>query len=308
MATKTSLLADALGEYHKSSNEILFYCPFCKHHKRKFSVNLNTNNYKCWICDVRGRNVRRILKTRLSYSKLCEWDRLTNSFDLSKLDNNIFDIEQESKEIVDLPKEFISLANKDLPVTTKFAYKYLMDRGLTKQDIILWKIGVCLSGQYEGRVVVPSFDNNGDCDYFIARGYGKQFPKYMNPKVSKDIIFNELFIDWNKDIVLVEGVFDAIKAQNAIPLLGSTLAEETKLFKKIVQYDPVVYVALDPDAETKSNNIINKLLKYDIEVHKINIKGFEDVGAMTKNDFIHFKQNAKQINENWFLENQIMAI
>ena len=308
MISKPSLLVDALGEYHKSGNEILFYCPFCKHHKRKFSVNIITNNYKCWICDVRGRNVRRILKTRLSYSKLCEWDRINNVVDLSKIDNNIFESIKHDKELVELPEQFISLANSNLPTTTKFAHKYLLDRGLTKQDIVLWKIGVCLSGPYEGRVIIPSFDLNGDCDYFIARGYGKQFPKYMNPKVSKDIIFNELFIDWNKEIILVEGVFDAIKAENAIPLLGSTLSEDTNLFKKIAHYDPVVYVALDPDAETKSNEIINRLLKYDIEVYKVNIKGFEDVGAMTKNDFLQFKQNAKLITDDWFLENQIMAI
>jgi DNA primase len=234
---------------------------------------------------------------------------MNNVVDISEIDSDLFAIKQEmAKEIVDLPKEFISLANKNLPVTTKFATKYLLDRGLTKQDIIMWKIGVCCSGEYEGRIIVPSFDLNGNCDYFIARSYGKQFPKYMNPKVSKDIVFNELFIDWNKDIVLVEGVFDAVKCTNAIPLLGSTLNEKTTLFNKIVQYDPTVYVALDPDAEEKSNDIINKLSRYDIEVYKIDVSGFEDVGTMTKQQFNKRKENAKLVIEDWLLESQIMAI
>lgn len=309
MPSKSSLLSNALGEYYKAGNELLFYCPFCKHHKKKLSVNLNTNNYKCWICDVRGKNVRRLLKTRLSYSQLYEWDKLNNVIDLNQLDEDLFDDKhQVVKELVELPKEFISLANPNLPITTKFAYKYLQDRGITKQDIVMWKIGVCLSGEYQGRVVVPSFDLNGDCDYFVARSYGNSFPKYMNPKVSKDIVFNELFIDWNKDVVLVEGVFDAMKAENAIPLLGSTLNEKTTLFNKIIHYDPVIYIALDPDAETKSNDIINKLTRYDIQVYKIDVSGYEDVGTMTKNQFLQRKEEAKLITDDWLLENQIMAI
>jgi DNA primase len=309
MATKTSLLSAALGEYHRSGDELLFFCPFCKHHKRKLSVNLTSNNYKCWVCDIRGRNVRRLLKVRLSYSQLYEWDKMNNVIDITQIDSDLFnDKEVFVKETIDLPSQFISLANKNLPVTTRFATKYLLDRGLTKQDIVMWKIGVCCSGEYEGRIIVPSFDLNGNCDYFVARSYGKQFPKYMNPKISKDIVFNELFIDWNQDIVLVEGVFDAIKSKNAIPLLGSTLNEKTTLFNKIVQYDPVVYVALDPDAEEKSNDIINKLAHYDIQVYKVDISGFDDVGAMTKKQFVERKENAKFIGDDWLLESRIMAI
>mgnify|MGYP005631781647 CR=1 FL=1 len=41
--------------------------------------------------------------------------------------------------------------------------------------------------------------------YFVARTYNGDAYKYKNPNASKDIIFNELFIDWNTDLVLVEG-------------------------------------------------------------------------------------------------------
>lgn len=309
MPTKVSLLSSALGEYHRTGDEILFFCPFCKHHKKKLSVNLKTNNYKCWVCDQRGKNIRRLLKARLSYSQLFEWDKINNIVDLTQLNSDLFEQQQaQIKEVIDLPKDFISLANKELPMTTKFAAKYLFDRGLTKQDILMWKIGVCLSGEYAGRIVVPSFDLNGNCDYFVARSYAKAFPKYVNPNISKDIVFNELFVDWNKDIVLVEGVFDAIKAENAIPLLGSTLNENTTLFNKIVKYDPTVYIGLDPDAEKKANDIINKLLHYDIQVYKIDVSGFDDIGTMTKTQFKERKDKSKLITDNWLLESQIMAI
>ena len=88
--------------------------------------------------------------------------------------------------------------------------KYLHSRGVTKADILRWKIGFCFDGEYRNRIIIPSFDEDGDCSYFIARSYTGDSYKYKNPRASKDIVFNDLFIDWNKDLVLVEGVFDAL--------------------------------------------------------------------------------------------------
>ena len=307
--TKTSLLSSALGEYRRSGDELLFFCPFCQHHKRKLSVNLKTNNYKCWVCDERGKNVRRLLKSRLTHSQLYEWDKLNNVVDLTQLDDNIF---QEQiitlEEVIQLPEEFVSLANKNLPLSSKFAMRYLLDRGYTKEDIVMWKVGYCCNGEYEGRVIVPSFNDNGDINYFVARSYADKFPKYMNPKVSKDIVFNELYLDWNKDIILVEGVFDAMKAKNAIPLLGSTLNQKSNLFKKIVYYEPDVYIALDPDAEKKASQLIENLIQYDLNLYKIDVSGFGDVGEMTKEQFEEAKKEAQHISDDWVLEKGLLAI
>lgn len=306
---KTSLLSAALGEYRRSGDELLFFCPFCQHHKRKLSVNLKSNNFKCWICDERGKNVRRLLKSRLTNSQLYEWDKINNVVDLTQLDDNIFQEQVISlEEVIQLPEEFISLANKNLPLSSKFAMRYLLDRGYKKEDIVMWKVGYCSSGEYAGRVVVPSFNDNGDINYFVARSYADKFPKYMNPKVSKDIVFNELYLDWNKDIILVEGVFDAMKAKNSIPLLGSTLNQKSNLFKKIIYYEPNVYIALDPDAEKKASQLIENLIQYDLNLFKIDVEGFGDVGEMTKEQFLEAKANAQPIGDDWVLEKGLLAI
>ena len=131
---KTSLLSAALGEYRRSGDELLFFCPFCQHHKRKLSVNLKSNNFKCWICDERGKNVRRLLKSRLTNSQLYEWDKINNVVDLTQLDDNIFQEQVIAlEEVIQLPEEFISLANKNLPLSSKFAMRYLLDRGYKKE-------------------------------------------------------------------------------------------------------------------------------------------------------------------------------
>ena len=93
-------------------------------------------------------------------------------------------------------------------------------------------------------------------------------------------------MDWSSDIILVEGVFDAIIAgRNAVPILGSTLNEHSLLLRRIVKEDAGVYIALDPDATKKELEIIKTLLNFDIEVWKVNIGDNEDVGSMKKEQF-----------------------
>ena len=131
----------------------------------------------------------------------------------------------------------------------------------------------------------------------------------MNPSLSKDIIFNHLYIDWDSDIILVEGVFDAIVAgPNAIPLLGSTLREESKLFQEIVRNDSSIFIALDKDAEKKSKKIISKLLSYGIEIYKIDTSGLDDVGVMTKEEFVTRKEEAINIKNDDYLLYEVMNL
>ena len=108
---------------------------------------------------------------------------------------------------------------------------------------------------------------------------------------------------------MVEGVFDAVKVPNSIPILGSTLREDSKLFSQILKHDPAVYVALDPDAEKKAFILIESLLKYDVEVYKVPIKPYKDVGEMSKAEFLRRKAESQLFkNTDSILLERIMGI
>ena len=301
---KLNLLSSILGSFYKTNDEYLFHCPKCEHHKKKLSLNLEKDAFKCWVCDYHGRSIKRLVRRYGQYSQKKEWLQLTNQVEISSFSSNLFATEEQEvlKQRVNLPDEFVSLANKNLSIGTVPARKYLKDRGITKQDIIRWKIGYCSDGKYANRVVLPSFNLDGNCDFFTARTYVNDWKKYVNPPVDRDIIFNELYIDWEEDLIIVEGPFDAITAgPNSVPLLGSTLRENSKLFQKIVQHDTTVYIALDSDVERKSMGLIKKLLQYDIEVNKIDIGKYSDIGEMNKEQFNIFKENAVVMGETNYL-------
>ena len=306
------ILNEIFGRYIDKGTELLFTCPVCNHHKRKFSINLDKAVYKCWVCDYRGHNIRRLVRRFGSYLQLQSWEELSDRSDLEKFSDLFMEGFREEnivKTTIPIPEEFVSLTQENTPATGTYAMKYLTSRGVSKQDILKWKIGYCFNGQYRNRIIVPSFDEDGDCNYFIARSYSGDSYKYKNPMASKDIIFNELFIDWNSDLVLVEGVFDALVAGNAVPILGSTLRSESKLLRKIVWNDTPIYIALDPDAAAKERRIIEMLLRYDIELYKIDVSGYEDVGSMPKDIFQQRKSNATFIDrDNYLLLDLLSAV
>ena len=307
---KTKILREVLGTGYVQRQEILFGCPACNHRKRKLSVNIDKNVFKCWICDYRGRNIRRLVRRFGTFTQLQKWDSFSGRIDFDKFEE-LFSPEKmpEDKPKVDLPEEFPSLCSRNVPATGQRAYNYLRKRGLTDTDLVRWKVGYCFEGEYRNRVIIPSFDDDGDASYFIARSYNGDSYKYKNPRSSKNIVFNELFIDWNEDLTIVEGVFDAMVAGNAAPILGSTLQKDARLIQKIVYNDTPVYVALDADAREKENKIIETLLKYDVELYKIDVDGYEDVGSMPREVFRERKQKASFIDrDNYLLLNLLSAI
>jgi DNA primase len=309
MKEKLDILSNILGSHFDSNEEHLFSCPYCKHHKNKFSVNIEKNVYKCWICDARGNNIYRIVRRFGSFSNSEAWKAVSGEkIDLNQFENLFWeDTENEEPEqVIDMPPNFKTLTSKALTATGRRAIRYLQSREVNRSDILKWKIGYCNGGPYKNRVIIPSFSEKGNLNYFIARTFSDDYRRYMNPSFSRDIIFNELYVDFDKEVTIVEGVFDALKTENAIPILGSTIREASKIFKKIVKNDTPVLLALDPDVVHKSEKIKKLLLKYGIEVRemKYNDKN-RDIGEMSKKEVKEMTMSAPFIRD---CDNLISAI
>ena len=281
------IIKDFLGSHYKSKDEYLFYCPKCKHHKRKLSLNFDKNVFKCWICDYIGKDIGRLVYSYGTPENKRQWKVIAGVVDFSELD------EKEEKLTVKLPEEFITLTGKKVKPLSIPARKYLKERNLTRSDLVWWKIGYCPDGEFEKRIIIPSFDLSGSVDYFIARSYTSgSWQKYKNPPSEKDFIFNELYLDWNSGVTIVEGVFDAMVAGNAIPLLGSTLRENSYVFQKILDNCQEIYIALDADATEKELKIGKLFMSYGVDVYRIDTSGFGDIGEMDKETFQTRKKTA----------------
>ena len=258
-------------------NEQAHHCPFCNHHKKKLQVNLDTQRWHCWVCDSKGRSVQSLLR-KLNVD-IRDLNRLK---DIYGEDDYTLVEKDEYVAKLQLPSEFKQLHFKPKGFNPEYnqAINYLKERGITHADIVKYNIGYCSEGLYFGRIIVPSYDGNGDLNYFIARSYYKEERmKYKNPPVNRDVIVFENQINWNEPITLVEGVFDSFSVKrNCIPLLGKFLL--SKLKNKIIEKGVKdITILLDSDAISDSTKHTDYFLKNGINVKNIIPTG-KDAGDM----------------------------
>lgn len=195
-----------------------------------------------------------------------------------------------------LPRGFRSLTKKWRGPIYESTMSYLRARGVTMEDITRMKIGYVEDGEYKNRVVFPSFDETGELNFFVGRGIYDTMRKYKHGNFDKDIIFNDYLIDWRKPVVITEGPFDALKAgDNAIPLQGTILTPDLKLYQKIVLSGVGVYFALDKDVFKKQLQIMLRMMSYGVRCWYVELGDHNDVGSMTKDQFLLAKNHAREV-------------
>lgn len=276
--TVINILDTALGVGSSlKGNEQAHHCPFCNHHKKKLQVNLDTQRWHCWVCDSKGRSIQSLLR-KLNVD-IRDLNRLK---DIYGEDDYTLVEKDEYVAKLQLPSEFKQLHFKPKGFQPEYnqALNYLKERGITQADIVKYNIGYCSDGLYFGRIIVPSYDENGDLNYFVARSYYKEERmKYKNPPVNRDVIVFENQINWNEPITLVEGVFDSFSVKrNCIPLLGKFLL--SKLKNKIIEKGVKdITILLDSDAIADSTKHTDYFIKNGINVKNIIPTG-KDAGDM----------------------------
>ena len=300
-----SIIENIFGDVHGylQSEQLQVNCPRCQEREGlsypdgKFNLEINTAKrmFRCWKCDEPkfsgslGRLVR-TFGSHVDYEMYKSYAGITRDY--------VFNDNEEKEFIqVRLPEEMISFAQMDASNPEHFeAYNYLVNERKLSRDIILrYRLGFCTTGKYAKRIIIPSFDKDGDVNYFVGRYYGtnekirKKLP-YLNPDADKDaIIFNEGLVNWDSTVYLVEGAFEMLSFPvNIIPMLGKTLS--TTLFLKLKELLPEVVVLLDPDAYKNSVELFYTLQTIYVgceeRVRIVKLPSKEDLDELRKNQGI----------------------
>jgi DNA primase len=279
-------------------DEVSFFCPLpppegCdgKHHKRKLSINLQKDVWHCWVCGQGGRNLLRLIA--IGGKEHPDYMEYSAEVEAAK------EKKEATKEYdrVRLPKEFRPLCVPSASPYYHQAIAYLDRRGVTAEDILTYKLGYAEDGPLKERIIFPSFDEHGELNFVVGRAIWERIsPPYMtNGRYNKDIIFNDILVDWSRPIVLVEGPFDAVKAgTNSVPLQGKFLSD--RLIARVLLKEVPVYIALDEDAAADTLAIAERLKGYGVETYIVEWKGVKDPGEMTKEQFQEHMRHAKRYN------------
>ncbi len=315
-----------IHKYNKNKYDMAVWCPFCNNpnqHKLKMILNLEKSVYHCWVCNSKGTSIPWLIK-KLSPQY---YDKSLELFPHKTLNQN----EDEWKNILQglsdsttinviaekaiLPTGFelctMNLSSKDPDV--RDVVNYLLKRGCSEHKMWMLRFGVSKDHNFHRMLIIPSFDDKGDLNYYTCRKIdANTFDafKYKNCEVSKkSIIFNDLLINWKQPLTLVEGPLDLLKTNdNSTCLLGSSLPKDGILFKKIVENKTPIILALDHDAYSKAIKIAQDLMYYDVEVKIMDTSIAKDVGDMDENVFKEYYNLACKIEQEDLLLNKINVI
>lgn len=261
-----NLVYNSMGSDYKKHTrtkyQISYDCPVCNDNKGNLEINYSKLVMKCWKCcndpDGLKGSLRKLVKEYGSRRDLRLYDEITKDH---VYEHKTVITDENYKPNINLPKDFIRMSTAKRNHEFLQAYNYLLMRGLNDDIIAKYDIGYCSTGYYSGRIIIPSYDKDGDLNYFVARSYCGHKNKYDNPEIAKtDIIVNQLNINWDSTIYLVEGLFDMIGLgiSNTIPLLGKDLSPklEYELIRKSKGY---IVICLDPDAKSNAYQIYHQL-------------------------------------------------
>ena len=271
-------------------------CPICastNSDKKKLVIRVDDDVNHCWVCGFKAHTLAPLIRKFGTQAQLLRYrdEFMPESSKNSSLFVNDDDDCLNEKIPLTLPSDFqlLTLASMIDPDVAA-AWSYIRARGITKNDAWYFKLGISNDRRWRRRIIVPSFDCDGKLNYYVARNIDEfdRRPKYDNPDENKlPIIFNELNVDWSKRLVICEGTFDMMKCgENVVPLLGSDLNEESKLFSQIISNNTPIALALDGDMwRTKTPKIIKKLQEYDVDVVLVDVREHGDPGKMSKQQF-----------------------
>lgn len=266
---KLQVLEQVLGSSRKvGQNDVIFYCPFCKHRKPKLQVHLDLEHWRCWVCNRKGRSLAILLRYLNAPKNLIE--KVKSKSDILIRNSSA---SKKREDELSLPAVFHPLYKKHPSIDYKHALVYLKNRGINEYDILRYNLGFCEEGDYSSMIVIPSYDLNFDLNFFVGRSFYDTDYKHKNPKISKNIIGFESLINWDEPITLVEGVFDAISVKrNAIPLFGKYINDS--LVEKIVNEGVQdINIFLDADAIRKALETVEFFMNSGLRVKLVEPTG-----------------------------------
>jgi DNA primase len=251
----------------KGGTHFLARCPICgdsKKSKSKRRFNLDYNNgspiYNCFNCGASGsfislystlkgvsisdaiKELRSfnpdLLKQKLSKPKP---NQTEDSNDYSEDHNYILKDSISPKESVD--GYLKSLYQKKLN-------KYIEERHIDSDMLIAYR------GRYQGRYIIPIYDENNRIVYFQARRLEESMiPKYMNPPIVKtNIIYNRQNINKSDSIIVCEGLLDAKSVYQGTSCLGKEINNDFLLSLMDLTTKDII-VAFDNDSAGMTSTI-----------------------------------------------------
>lgn len=274
-----NILVEALGEskqgfYDKNITQYQFNCLYCTEekggidNKYNLEISFSLGKFHCWSCGNAGP-ISRIIRKIGGKALVEEYFRIINDIRENRYYNlDLFKDLGETTPLfgLSLPKTFERINLETC--RDKQLKEYLSKRKITQDIIDYYNIGKTSWDEsdwnWRNRIILPSYDIDGNLNYFIGRVYKNNDTRYKYKNCTADknkIILHEDKIRWDADIYLVEGAIDCIYYSNAISLMGKSLTPKMELYSKLYERaNANIIICLDGDTDIRETKRIYQIL------------------------------------------------
>lgn len=275
-----------LKSYDFTRSTHTFNCPLCNEKRRRGNLSLIKNRgmvyavYKCWNGGCEAEDGIGPIKflSRVSPGAYNEYaiESFGGNIKKNMSGNVVIKEESEEEKYKKEMEEFSKLipisillnrnhpdhknifhamqSNEKFKEIFTLSGEMFSQRNITSSVYKNWYIG--FYGKYEGRVVIPFYDNNNSFKYFTARSVYKETDlRYKNPRLKRGInsIYNWFRVDKTIPVIATEGLIDSEFIQNSIAMLSVKVTEECEL--EFENSGAKIYYLFDNDPAGKKASI-----------------------------------------------------
>ncbi|MHA1289812.1 MAG: CHC2 zinc finger domain-containing protein [Candidatus Thorarchaeota archaeon] len=234
-------------------------CPFCGDHSNHLGVNPTTSIYNCWRCGATGGFIDLLSELSGQSWSVCKSmvEESAVSFREPVIDKVldllsggvVEEIESEETVVTSLPQEFELIT---LDIYSPLLDSYVVRRNLSWKTILSAGCGICRSGQYMSRMIIPVVCGGQLVAYQAADMTGFGSLKYENSPTYLGKV-NEYLFGYDairKRMIVVEGILD--KWRVGIEAVASFTSALTEAQRKLIFAKNLDELYLCYDGESKA--------------------------------------------------------
>lgn len=279
--------------------EVHMDCPRCGG-KQKLYVNRITKMFICFKCpdEFRGGLIKLISTLdRMTWSEAANYVR--SAYTGPRVRSAPISIPAPVTREAAMPENYRKLTDPNDPRQKPYWDYALNKRRLTVDQVLRYGMGFCLLGPYAFRLIVPII-NYGRLFSFVARDItGRSDRKVLTPpeNLQKKALFNLDSLHGHESVVIVEGVFDALRADDrCVASLGKTLSATQQHLLRQAGVRRLVF-AWDEDAYRETTNVAWRLASLFEEVKVALLPKGVDPSDMDEKAFRRVLDEAEKVKD-----------
>lgn len=277
-----ALVEEAVLSLGTDAEWVRIECPWCASEtpgKKNMAVATESSFFQCHRCAEKG-----FYRPRIA------------TLDNLKLTPKRLEFEEAAGPT--LPWQYRPLHHTAMMQEDEYYWDYVVGRGVHPDTIVEYQIGYCPSGFYAGSIVVP-FYRSGVLTGFVARNLEDRQYRYPKGFRREQTFFNHDRLFDDDDVVVVEGVFDALPhVPHTMAVLGKPTRNHIQLIKlasRGIDFSGKrFYFMLDGDARSENWAAVMQLRMSGVSAIFIKTPAGKDPGDLTPDEFYSLIQEAQQ--------------